>query len=292
LQPVEVVARPIPPRQLTAIDAVEKSVLDEEGIDVNVFQTWLRTNNLALVVSRNVTTRDRADREQPFNLRVAGTTNQTLGTNAGKIYDIRYLQFMQADQLRGLTFGTTNPVPGRRVVATTLHDSISVNIPNPTGPTGSTRLGDDGSQATFVPARRAMSWQLTDTNGNHVVRERYWVTFQPGEIRTCASCHGINTADQAGRPKPTNKPQALRELVRYWKTQTGYSKILSAARTNNSFRINVSAAPNRTNLLEMSSDLNAWSPLLTNRGGTSGLFSFDDNPGTNSPRRFYRLSVP
>ena len=38
--------------------------------------------------------------------------------------------------------------------------------------------------AAFVPARRAMTWQLTDPAGAPVVRERYWLTFQPGEIRT------------------------------------------------------------------------------------------------------------
>src|SRR5205823_6988384 len=139
-----------------------------------------------------------ADREQPFNLRIQGTGTQTVATNSGgaKIYDVRYIQFFQADQLRGLTFGTTNPAPGRRVLAAPLHDTTAFNLPNPTGPPGSSRLGDDGSQATFLPARRAMTHQLTDNSGTEVVRERYWLTYQPGEIRTCTSCHGINTTDQ------------------------------------------------------------------------------------------------
>ena len=47
-----------------------------------------------------MTTRDDADRQQPFNLRVPGGV-QTIGA-AGKIYDVRYLQFFQADQIRGL----------------------------------------------------------------------------------------------------------------------------------------------------------------------------------------------
>src|SRR4029077_17124839 len=110
-------------------------------------QSWLRANNLALVGSRNVTARDRADREQPYNLRVPGGV-QTLGTNTGKVYDIGYIQFLQADQLRGLTFGTTNPVPGRRVLATPMHDTAAVafNVPTANGPAGATRLGLDGSQ--------------------------------------------------------------------------------------------------------------------------------------------------
>src|SRR5882672_4271330 len=124
LQPVEVVARPVPARQSAAVADVEAQVFAEEGVDVAAMQSWLRSNNLALVVSRNVTTRDRADREQPFNLRISGSGTQTLGTNTAKIYDVRHIQFFQADQLRGLTFATATPAPGRRVLATPLHDAI------------------------------------------------------------------------------------------------------------------------------------------------------------------------
>ena len=59
---------------------------------------------------------------------------------------------------------------------------------------------------------------MSDTNSTGVVRERYWLTFQPGEIRTCASCHGLNTADQANHAVPTNMPIALVQLLKYWKT--------------------------------------------------------------------------
>ena len=64
-----------------------------------------------------------------------------------------------------------------------------------------------------MPAGRALSWQLTNAAGEPVVRERYWVTMQAGEVRVCASCHGINTADQAGNPPPSNELQALRKLL-------------------------------------------------------------------------------
>ncbi|UUZ48979.1 hypothetical protein LP420_41350 [Massilia sp. B-10] len=50
-----------------------------------------------------------------------------------------------------------------------------------------------------------------------MVRERNWISFQPGEIRTCASCHGLNTKDQAMGFPPINKPEALRTLLRHWK---------------------------------------------------------------------------
>jgi hypothetical protein len=58
---------------------------------------------LALAVMRNVTTRDAAEKQQPFNLRVPGGV-QTLASDyaAGdKVYDVTHLQFMQADQIRG-----------------------------------------------------------------------------------------------------------------------------------------------------------------------------------------------
>ncbi len=292
LQPVEVMARPVPPRQNAPVADVEAQVFNEEGVDITEMQGWLRSNALALVISRNVTTRDRADREQPFNLRISGTTTQTLGTNTGRIYDVRHIQFFQADQLRGLTFATATPVPGRRVLATPLHDAVGFNPQNNSGPTGSSRLGDDGSQATFLPARRALTHQLTDTNGSAVVRERYWITYQPGEIRTCTSCHGINTTDQAGQAKPANKPQALRELLRYWKTQTGYARILSGGPTNGAFRLQISAPPSRTNIIEATGDFAGWQAIGTNDTSTNGLFWFDDSIAGSFLQRFYRVKLP
>jgi hypothetical protein len=128
------------------------------------------------------------------------------------------MQFFQADQLRGLTFGGNQPRPGRRVLAQTMHEPGVLNPANPGGPPGSVALGDDGSMAAFVPARRAMTWQLTAPNGDGVVRERYWLTFQPGEVRVCASCHGLNEDDQANHAIPTNQPEALRELLQFWQT--------------------------------------------------------------------------
>ncbi len=292
LQPVEIVPRPIPPRQFAAVDPIEAKVFVDEGVPLSDFQGWLRLNELALVVSRDVTARDRADRHQPFNLRVPGGV-QTLGTNTGKIYDISFIQFLQADQLRGLTYATAIPVPGRRVLAKPMHEDMpaAFNIPAADGPVGSTRIGLDGSQATLVPARRAMTHQTTDATGQHVVRERYWLTYQPGEIRTCAVCHGLNVADQAGRSVATNSPAALHDLLRYWKQQAGYSKILSSGETNGLFRADVTAPPNRTNILEISLDLQQWSPVSSNMGTINGLFILADPSPTNSAPRFYRVNT-
>jgi len=41
--------------------------------------------------------------------------------------------------------------------------------------------------------------------------------MQPGEIRVCTSCHGINTRDQANQVPPANQPEGLRQLLTYWK---------------------------------------------------------------------------
>jgi hypothetical protein len=214
LDPVEVRPRTRPSPAAPVLATPEQQAFDAQGVDPDDVRDYLRRAGLALVVSRNVTTRDAADRQQPFNLRVPGGA-QTEGA-AGRMYDVSHLQFYQADQIRGLG-GTANPRPGRRVLAQPMHDPAVRNPVDATGPAGSVRLGLDGSMAAFVPARRAMTWQLTSPTDAPVVRERYWLTFQPGEIRTCTSCHGLNSQDQAGHTVPTQKPAALEALLQFWK---------------------------------------------------------------------------
>jgi len=223
LNPVEVRQRSAP--SLTnepAVAGPEQQMFDQAGVTVADLQAYLVQNNLALIISRNVTTRDDADTQQPFNLRVPNGV-QSIG-KSGTVYDVTHLQLFQADQIRGWTgcCGTT-PLAGRRVLVQHLHDpaAVAVNPPNPGAPTSSVVVAADGSAAAFVPARRALTWQLTDAQGNGVVRERYWLTFQPGEIRMCTSCHGLSEKDQADRLAPSNAPAALLELLTYWKGQTG-----------------------------------------------------------------------
>ncbi|HEX7654628.1 MAG TPA: hypothetical protein VF607_14060, partial [Verrucomicrobiae bacterium] len=214
--PVEVMSRPRPTAYAVPMERPEQTAFAQANVDISQFQNYLRTHNLALIVSRDVTTRDHADRQQPFNLRVTGTTHTNIGTG-GKIYDVSALQLFQADQLRSLNYGNTNSIrQGRRVLAQYLHDPAVDNPP--VTALASVGIAPDGSTAALVPARRAMTWQLTDSNQVGVVRERYWITFQPGEIRTCTSCHGINETTQAGHPTPTNTPLALVNLLTYWKT--------------------------------------------------------------------------
>lgn len=216
LDPVEVRARTRPSRTGTPLPAEVQQIFAQQGVPVSALQSFMRAYGLALIVSNNVTTRDRADRQQPFNLRVPGGT-QTIGAG-GRVYDVSHLQLFQADQLRGIG-GISTPRPGRRVIAQPMHDVSALFQPTVAGaPPSSVAIAADGSVAAFVPARRAMSWQLTGTGGTPVVRERYWITMQPGEVRVCTSCHGINTASQANQPAPHNPPQALSQLLAYWRT--------------------------------------------------------------------------
>jgi len=210
LQPVEVVARPRPPMPSDAIPSVEAAVLNAElggAVGVQALRDYLEANELALVISRDVTVR--ADEQQDINLRIAWSGHET--AEAGSTpKEIGWMQFFEGQQLRGYRW------EGRRVIARPISDALN---PAYTGaPEGAVRLGDDGSMAAFVPARRAVSWQTTEPSGAAAVRERYWLTFQPGEIRVCANCHGVNQTDVFGNAEPANEPQALRDLLQWWQT--------------------------------------------------------------------------
>lgn len=215
-QPVEVRARPRPTRLTAQLPGPEANVFAAVNVEPDTLRAYLEANNLALLVSRNVTVRDDFDQQQPFNLRVPGGVQTTGAT--GKVYDITHLQLFQADQLRGLRYSSETPRAGRRVLAQYLHDpaAVAANIVVNNAPQSSVVVAADGSVAAFVPAQRALTWQLTDSDGTGVVRERNWITFQPGEIRVCGSCHGLSDKSQAGQNEPTNEPEALRTLLTHW----------------------------------------------------------------------------
>jgi Hydrazine synthase alpha subunit middle domain len=269
--PVEVIARTVPTPYEVPLPAQEQAAFTEAGVNVTNFQNYLQTHDLALIVSRDVTTRDHADRQQPYNLRVDqtnqfGTNHSTIGAK-GKVYDVDYLQFFQADQLRSLNYGNTNNTGnGRRVIAQYLHDP-AVDNPTPVaGPTASVQIASDGSQATIVPAGRAMTWQLTDSNGVGVVRERYWLTFAAGEIRSCTSCHGINEETQANGPVPTNTPLALVQLLGYWKTNSILQTSVVTNQGLSYFQISFVRRPAETGVtyhVQNSSDLVNWTDIAT-----------------------------
>lgn len=197
-----------------SLETPEINAFIEAGVNLEQFKQWLKANDLALLVSRNVTSRDISDTQQPYNLKIEGSSTQTIGSS-GAVYDISHLQFFQGDLIRGMG-GVDTTDSGKRVLAQAMHDAINQNPSNPAGPVGSVKLGADGSMAVIVPAERALSWQLTDAKGTGIVRERNWLSFASGEIRVCASCHGINTTNQAGFIAPINTPKALVGLLRFW----------------------------------------------------------------------------
>jgi Hydrazine synthase alpha subunit middle domain len=220
LQPTELRVRVRPNVTTTPLPQLEQNVFSKTGVNLETLKTYLKQNNLALLVGRNVTTRDDLDKQQPFNLQVPGGTKSLSSSfKAGdKVYDVTNLQFFQGDLIRGIG-GTTDPRAGRRVLAQPLHDAAAISSnPTNTGVPNSVKVAADGSFAAFVPATRALSWQLTDSAGTGVVRERYWLSFQPGEVRVCTSCHGLSDKDQAGKLSPQNEPIALEGLLNLWKT--------------------------------------------------------------------------
>jgi hypothetical protein len=194
LDPVEVVAREPPAAREPALGAPEAAVFADLAIDPADVQAWMRTNDLALIVIRNATLRDRGDLNQPFNLRVPGGVESVPAS--GKVYDVASLELFGATALRGY-----EDSPGRRLLARSV---------------GTAPIALDGSIAAFVPAMRAMAWQLEAPDGTPVVRERNWVSFQAGEIRGCPVCHGLNTESHDGSALPENEPEALRLLLQDW----------------------------------------------------------------------------
>lgn len=210
LDAVAVAPRARPARRETPLPAPEAAVFAEAGVDPDAFRAWMRDRGLALIVSRDVTQRDRADLYQPYNLRVPGGV-ESRGA-AGTMYDAAFLQVFQADQVRG--YGAAGaPAAGRRALARPMHDGGPSAAG---GPEGSVAVGLDGSVAALVPAGRALTWQLTDAAGAAVVRERNWISFAPGEVRVCPACHGVNTASQTGAASPENAPEALGRLLSGW----------------------------------------------------------------------------
>lgn len=216
---VEIVPRTRPnARPEYEIAEIEKQILDEENVNEEELRTWMIENNLALIAIRNITERDQGESQQPFNLQVPGGVSTI--PKSGKVYDISHFQIFGGEMIRG--YGLRN-YEGRRTIATPLRNNEAnpnikgVNLFDTSGPESSVKIGADGSVAAFVPATRALTWQTVAPDGEPIVRERQWITFAPGEIRTCEGCHGINDKTQAGNLVPENKPEALRELLIAWK---------------------------------------------------------------------------
>jgi hypothetical protein len=230
LFPVEVVPRTPPVPTQEHLQAPEHAVLLNRlgsASAIEDLRDWLRSENKALIIVRDSTVR--ADRQQPFNLKVAWSTHQN--TEVGQTpTEVGYLQLLIARYLRAYNHSSWNaPAPsstsGRRPIARPVPDDLNPPIANPNAPKGSVRIGDDGSAAAFVPAGRALTWQLTAPDGTAIVRERYWVTMRAGEIRFCHGCHGPNTKDVHGNAPPVNESEALADLLDWWKASNGSSRV-------------------------------------------------------------------
>lgn len=145
--------------------APEQAVLNNLGIALADLQAYLRTNNLALLVSRNVTARDRNDRQQPFNLRVAGGGVESI-TTSGKVYEVSDLQFFLGELLRG--YGSQNNQSARRrVLAQPL--ALSRKQPLERGRFSWQRAHCPGwLHGSYCSAQRALTWQLISPNGTPV----------------------------------------------------------------------------------------------------------------------------
>jgi hypothetical protein len=249
LDPVELRVTAPPASTQAQVEPVEAKLIAQQGVNLAALQTWLSERELALIVVRNATQRDHSDEQQPYNLRVPGGTSSIapgcIEASGCRVYEVNSLQVFEARYLRSRSYGfdasshyQPSQAEGRRVLPRPLESTgplskIDPALSNPAAIKGklpgSLKVFADGSVAAFVPARRALSWQLVDSKQpgqpkfgtDAVVRERYWLSFQPGEIRTCTSCHGVNKTDQLGRPEDRHAPQALKVLLREWKKITG-----------------------------------------------------------------------
>ena len=65
----------------------------------------------------------------------------------------------------------------------------------------------DGSAQFKVPANRSIFFQALDENFREIQRERTYVNYHPGEVRSCVGCHG--RANRTAGPTGTRTPIAM-----------------------------------------------------------------------------------
>ncbi|HEU5123317.1 MAG TPA: S8 family serine peptidase [Verrucomicrobiae bacterium] len=68
-------------------------------------------------------------------------------------------------------------------------------------------------------------------------------------------------------------------------------QLRAGAIAEDTFELKIETSPNRTFVIETSTDLANWNPISTNTTSIYGDFTFVDNTITNSPQQFYRLST-
>ena len=95
--PVEVKARALPATPTLNVETVapsEQALFTNAGVNLHDFRKFLSRNNLSVLAIRDVTSRDDADQQQPFNLQVAGTNKITLNpVTPSNVYQVKHLQF-------------------------------------------------------------------------------------------------------------------------------------------------------------------------------------------------------
>jgi subtilisin family serine protease len=57
------------------------------------------------------------------------------------------------------------------------------------------------------------------------------------------------------------------------------------------FSLRLSGGPNRSCVIEATSNLSEWSPVFTNVTSTGGTFDFTDAASSNAPLKFYRATA-
>ena len=252
-KPAPALEPPLEAGEMNAFEAVFGVGNGQKGL--TAFRAFLKKNKLALAVVRNVTWREQSDFQQPFNLSVPSLTDPKVTTKRTNstvdMLAIDHLQIFTGQQLRG-TDGDSELGSAknyRRVLAqpaqeiqvqdnTGTNTRRNVNVPAAPGVApASVKISTvDGSVAFIVEANRPTAWQSINsaepgdpvlrTDGR--VRERYWIGFQPGEIRMCPACHGGLDQDKAQNGKtfaelkalgnkPDTKTDALVELLTYYK---------------------------------------------------------------------------
>ena len=228
LDPVELVSRPEPALHRCELPAPEQEVFNAHDVPLDEMLDFLRLHRLGLIAVRDATSRDDADKQQPYSLRARadefGPGVERRGNDSSQVREIGGIEFFQGDQVRGIGLDAEPgraPKPGRRVLAVPLRDDIATRLNREFasrrsgGASASTvPVFSDGSAVAFVPAERALVWQLLDGETDApLVRERYWITLASGEVRVCDGCHGVNTLNQSGVGPSLHSPLALRELL-------------------------------------------------------------------------------
>lgn len=94
LYPIEVKPMSPPTAQADALELPETQVFQTAMVDVIEFKNFLQNSNLALIVSRNVTTRDENDKQQPYNLSVPGGVSSVVNQN-DTVYQVPFFRYFR-----------------------------------------------------------------------------------------------------------------------------------------------------------------------------------------------------